>query len=157
MHEHEKLIQQFYTAFQHKDYVTMQNAYHRDATFSDPVFRNLKSQEVKAMWEMLVTAGKDLRITFRDVKANDMHGSCHWEAWYTFSKTGRQVHNIIDSSFEFQDGKIVRHRDSFDFWRWARQALGMSGYLLGWTSVVQEKVRDTARATLEKFIRKTDG
>ena len=156
MHDHEKLIHQFYSAFQHKDYVTMQGAYHQNASFSDPVFQNLNSLEVKAMWEMLVTAGKDLKVSFSDIKANDMHGSCHWEAWYTFSKTGRKVHNIIDASFEFQDGKIFRHRDTFNFWRWSRQALGMTGFFLGWTSVMQEKIRDTARKGLNKFMRRID-
>ena len=61
------------------------------------------------MWEMLITAGKDLKITFSDIRANDTTGTCHWEAWYTFSRTGKKVHNIIDASFEFQDGKIIQH------------------------------------------------
>lgn len=154
MHDNEKLIQQFYTAFQHKDYVTMQELYHPKASFSDPVFHNLKSQEVKAMWEMLVTAGKDLRISFSDVKATDSRGSCHWEAWYTFSRTGRKVHNVIDASFEFQDGKILRHQDVFNFWRWSRQALGITGLLLGWTSAIQDKISETARKGLEKFMKR---
>jgi len=156
MHENEKLIQQFYTAFQHKDYVTMQELYHPKASFSDPVFHNLKSQEVKAMWEMLVTAGKDLRISFSDVKANDSSGSCHWEAWYTFSRTGRKVHNVINASFEFQDGKILKHQDVFDFWRWSRQALGITGLFLGWTSAIQEKISETARKGLAKFMKRVN-
>lgn len=134
----------------------MQELYHPQATFSDPVFENLKSQEVKAMWEMLITAGKDLKISFRDIKADDTTGFCHWEAWYTFSRTGRKVHNIIDASFKFQDGKIIAHQDVFDFWRWSRQALGLTGVLLGWTSVIQNKIRETARKGLSKFIKRVD-
>lgn len=157
MNDNEKLIDQFYTAFQHKDYVTMQELYHSKASFSDPVFHNLKSQEVKAMWEMLITSGKDLKIAFSNIKANDKTGTCHWEAWYTFSRTGRRVHNIISASFEFQDGKIIKHLDTFDFWRWSRQALGLSGLLLGWTSVIRDKVSDMARKSLRKFMSKGDG
>lgn len=156
MHNNEKLIHQFYTAFQHKDYVTMQELYHPKASFSDPVFQNLKSQEVKAMWEMLITAGKDLKVSFRDVEADDRRGACHWEAWYTFSRTGRKVHNIIDASFEFQDGKILKHQDTFNFWRWSRQALGITGLFLGWTSVIQAKISETARKGLEKFMRRAN-
>jgi ketosteroid isomerase-like protein len=156
MHDNEKIIHQFYAAFQHKDYVTMQDAYHSRASFSDPVFQNLNSQEVKAMWEMLITAGKDLKISFSHISVNDAHGTCQWEAWYTFSRTGRKVHNVIHASFEFQDGKIIKHRDVFDFWRWSRQALGLTGFFLGWTSVVQDKIRDTARHGLTKFLKRMD-
>jgi hypothetical protein len=77
---------------------------------------------------------------------------CRWEAWYTFSRTGRKVHNIIDASFEFKDGKILVHQDTFDFWRWTRQALGMPGILLGWTPFMRNKVRVTARNGLKKFM-----
>jgi len=130
----------------------MQSMYHPKATFSDPVFENLDNREAQAMWEMLIMAGKDLRITFRDIKADDSHGTCHWEAWYTFSRTGRKVHNVIEASFVFQDGKIMRHSDVFDFWRWSRQALGLPGILMGWTPSVLRKVRETARKGLRKFM-----
>jgi len=59
---------------------------------------------------------------------------------------------IIDAEFEFRDGKILRHRDRFDFHRWSRQALGTSGLLLGWTPLLRNKVRSTARGSLEKFM-----
>jgi ketosteroid isomerase-like protein len=147
------LISQFYTAFQTKDYLVMQDLYHADATFSDPVFQALNAAEVKAMWQMLVAAGKDLQVTFSQVSANETSGSCLWEARYTFSRTGKRVHNIIRASFEFRDGKIFRHVDSFDFWRWSRQALGFSGLLLGWTPLVKNKVRTTARRGLTNFMR----
>jgi ketosteroid isomerase-like protein len=147
MNSNQDLIRKFYTAFQHKDFLTMQSCYHPDATFSDPVFQNLGSKEVKAMWQMLLTSSKDLRVEFSNVTPN----SCHWEAWYPFSRTGRQVHNIIDASMEFKDGLIYRHKDHFDFWRWSRQALGLSGLVLGWTPIVLNKVRATARKSLDKF------
>ncbi|HMG88456.1 MAG TPA: nuclear transport factor 2 family protein [Chryseolinea sp.] len=154
MNDNETLIHRFYSAFQNKDYTTMQSLYHPQAHFSDPVFTSLDSSGVKAMWQMLVTAGKDLRITFQDVKADDKSGSCHWEAWYTFSRTGKKVHNIIDASFEFKDGLILNHKDRFDFWRWSRQALGLPGWLLGWSPLVKNKVRNTASSGLRKFIQR---
>jgi ketosteroid isomerase-like protein len=110
----EELITKFYTAFQNKDWKTMQSCYHDEVVFSDPVFQNLKGNEAKAMWHMLVSAGKDLKLDFSNAKANDKSGSCHWEAFYSFSRTGRKVHNIIDATFEFKDGKIIRHSDVFD-------------------------------------------
>ena len=63
------------------------------------------------------------------------------------------VHNIIEAKFEFDDaGLVKRHRDSFDFWRWSRQALGAPGILLGWTPFLRGKVRTTAAANLKKFL-----
>ena len=133
----------------------MQACYHRDAIFNDAAFRDLTSTEVKAMWEMLLTSATDLRIEFRDVQSHGNMGSCHWEAWYTFSGTGRKVHNIINASFEFRDGKIYRHNDSFNFWRWSKQALGTPGFLLGWAPMLQSKVRNTSKQRLQKFMEKS--
>jgi ketosteroid isomerase-like protein len=51
MNSNQQLISNFYTAFQNKDYKTMQAAYTDTATFSDPVFENLNAAEVRAMWK----------------------------------------------------------------------------------------------------------
>ena len=149
-----ELIEKFYSAFQNKDYKSMQACYHAEATFSDAAFTDLSAYEVKAMWQMLLTSGSDLKLEYSNVQANDNKGSCHWEAWYTFSASGRKVHNIIDADFEFKDGKIFRHRDHFNFWRWSRMALGTSGLLLGWTPFLKNKVQSTAKARLQKFMEK---
>lgn len=152
MHANEALIRKFYTAFQQKDFLTMQSCYHPDARFKDPVFPNLDSKGVKAMWQMLLTSSKDLRVEFNTVKADDKTGTCRWDAWYSFSRTGRRVHNSIGAAMEFRDGLIYRHTDKFDFWKWSRQALGVSGVLLGWTPIVKNKVRATASKSLKKFL-----
>jgi len=151
MNSNEKLITAFYTAFQNKDWKAVQDCYHEDIIFNDPVFTNLKGKEAKAMWHMLISAGKDLTLLFTAVKADERIGSCKWEAFYTFSRTGRKVHNVIDAKFEFKDGKIIRHTDSFNLWKWSRMALGISGFLLGWSSVIRNKVRATAKVSLDKF------
>lgn len=103
---------------------------------------------------MLCERAKDLRVEFRDIEANDSTGCAQWEAWYTFSPTGRQVHNRIDACFEFREGKIIRHRDSFDFWAWASQALGPTGLLLGWSGFIKDRVRSQAGKNLAAFLRK---
>jgi ketosteroid isomerase-like protein len=154
MHPHAQLIHDFYTAFQKKDAEAMVACYHPAVTFYDPVFVNLKGAEAGAMWRMLVERGKDLQLTFRDVKADNDGGVAHWEASYTFSRTGRKVLNIIDAEFEFLDGKIIEHHDNFDFWRWSRQALGLPGLLLGWSPILKHKVRAQSREALEGFIAK---
>lgn len=153
MNDNETTIRRLYEGFLKKDYRQMAECYHDDATFQDPVFTLRNGKEVRAMWHYLIANGKDLRVEFADVKAAADRGSAHWEAWYSFSATGRKVHNIIDAEFEFRDGKIIRHRDRFNFWRWSRQALGGAGVLLGWTPIVKGKVRKTAAAGLAKFIK----
>ncbi len=151
MHPNAELIQRFYQAFANRDAATMRAAYHPDARFDDPAFPGLVGAEIGDMWEMLVSRGKDLKVEFGDIEADDQKGRAHWEAWYTFSGTGRKVHNVIDASFEFRDGKIYRHRDRFGFWRWSRQALGMPGLLLGWSPMLAKKVQSTAKKNLDAW------
>lgn len=152
MHPHEKLIREFYEAFNARDYVSMQESYHAKATFYDPVFQDLNSEQVKSMWQMLLTSSKDLSVKASEFVADDHKGSCRWDAWYTFSRTGRKVHNIIRADFRFEKGKIMEHRDLFNLWRWSAQALGMPGLLLGWTPMVRNKVRVTAQTALRKYM-----
>jgi ketosteroid isomerase-like protein len=148
----EDLIRRFYTAFQQRDGAGMAACYHPQVQFSDPVFTDLKGPRAGAMWRMLTERGGDLKIEFRDVRASERAGAAHWEAWYTFSQTGRPVHNVIEATFEVRDGKIVKHTDRFDLHRWAGQALGLPGKLLGWTSMLQNKVRAMAAKGLDSYV-----
>jgi ketosteroid isomerase-like protein len=149
------VVQLFYESFQRRDYRTMQSLYDDSAHFSDPAFTNLDAREVRAMWEMLISSATDLRIEFSRPKGVGGEITCEWQAWYTFSKTGRPVHNIIVARMIIRDGKIVEHTDSFNFWRWSRQALGIPGLLLGWSSILEKKVRLTARARLDSFMKRS--
>jgi ketosteroid isomerase-like protein len=152
MHPNAETIQRFYTAFAARDAAGMAACYADDVVFSDMAFGELRGAKAGAMWQMLCERGKDLKIEFRDVEADDRSGKAHWEAWYTFARTGRKVHNVIDASFEFRDGKIVRHTDSFDLWRWSRQAIGPAGLLLGWTGFFARKLQAQAGQQLESFM-----
>ena len=154
MHPNEALIHRLYSSFQRRDGSDMAACYHPDIHFSDEVFPELHGARAGAMWMMLCERAKELRVEFRDVEADDRAGRAHWEAWYTFAATGRPVHNVIDARFEFKDGLIVRHQDSFDFWRWATQALGPSGRFLGWSPYLRNRVRERASNGLDTFLRK---
>jgi ketosteroid isomerase-like protein len=126
----EELITKFYTAFQQQDAATMASCYHQNIVFSDPVFPSLHGQSAVGMWYMLCARAQDFSLVFSEVTANETEGSAHWIATYTFSQTGRTVVNDIRATFAFAEGKIIQHRDDFDLWRWARQALGFKGLLL---------------------------
>ncbi len=152
MHPNEALVRRFYDAFSRRDGDAMAACYAPDVRFSDPVFTDLRGPRAGAMWRMLTGRAADLRVEASGIRADDATGQAHWEAWYTFSATGRAVHNVIDARFTFRDGLVVEHVDTFDFWRWSRQALGPTGLLLGWTPMVRNKVRATAAQGLEKFL-----
>ena len=152
----QQIITAFYSAFQKKDYQTMQNCYADEALFSDPVFQNLNAIQVRNMWEMLCKSGKDLKLEYSNISTNDNHGEADWIATYTFSKTGRKVVNKIHASFEFDNGKILKHHDSFNFYLWTRQAMGLSGFLLGWSTIFQNKVQKNALKSLNNFSEKNN-
>ena len=149
----DSVVQRFYAAFAQRDWRTMAACYHADVHFTDPVF-DLHGDEARAMWRMLCERGTDLRVEASGIETNGERGRAHWEAWYTFSATGRPVHNVIDAELTLRDGLIVRHVDRFDFWRWSRQALGVPGWLLGWSGALRGKVKANARRALDAFIAK---
>jgi uncharacterized protein len=147
----ESLIERFYGAFAERDGAGMAACYAPEVEFSDPVFPDLVGPEAGAMWRMLTARASDLRVELLDREADDEWGSARWRAHYTFTQTGRPVVNDVRASFRFAGGLIVEHRDEFDFHRWARQALGPSGLLLGWTPLLRAAVRRRARTGLEEF------
>jgi ketosteroid isomerase-like protein len=153
MHPNAQLLTDFYSAFQRHDAQAMAACYHPDVEFSDAAFPGLRYARVTSMWRMFSERGDEIQVTFRDVQADDRTGRAHWEAQYTFGATGRKVLNRIDAEFEFKDGKILRHTDRFDFWKWSSQALGPVGMLLGWTPLLRNKVQTQARATLDKYMK----
>jgi len=57
----------------------------------------------------------------------------------------------VRAEFVIKDGKIVRHTDSFNLWRWARQALGLNGLLIGWSAFFQARMQETTRGLLADF------
>jgi ketosteroid isomerase-like protein len=150
------LIETFYIAFQNKDAATMLSCYHTDVVFHDPVFGELQGDDARAMWPMLCANAKDLRLEFSNISASLKKGSVHWEAWYSFSKTGRKVHNVVEATFEFKDSKISRHTDNFNLHTWAAQALGLKGRLLGGTNYFKNKMQKQALKTLHDFKMKTN-
>lgn len=147
-------IERLYTAFARLDGHAMAACYASDAAFDDEVFSLRGREQVGGMWTMLCDTVKDKardawKFEVRDVTDR----SAHWEATYRFTATGRMVHNVIQAEFEFDAaGLITRQRDRFDFWRWARQALGAPGLLLGWTPMLRTKVRAQAAKGLQRFM-----
>jgi ketosteroid isomerase-like protein len=150
-HPNAALIERFYAALGRRDAEAMIACYAPDVTFSDPVFTHLDAAGVAAMWRMLCARGRDLAVEASDIGADATSGHAHWDATYTYSATGRRVINRIDAQFTFRDGRICRHRDHFDLYRWLCQALGFKGAALGWLPAVQRKVRAQAARALAQW------
>ncbi len=152
MNTNEQLIEEFYAAFASHNADTMASCYHKDIVFQDPVFGVLKGKDVSDMWHMLIERSRgNLEIQFSEITSEHNNGSANWVAKYTFSSTNREVVNEIHARFEFRDGLIFRHTDYFKIWRWSRQAMGLKGFLLGWTGFFQNKVRQLALQSLRKY------
>lgn len=153
--ESRELIRRFYQSFSAGDANGMASCYHPDIVFEDPAFGVLSGKEVSAMWRMLLERSKgELEIRFGNVEADGDRGSAEWVATYTFQASGRRVVNRVSASFQFKDGLITHHTDHFDFWLWAKQALGWKGWLLGWTAWMQNKVQQQTNRMLQKYLQK---
>jgi hypothetical protein len=154
-HSNELLVEQLYKAFSEKDSQTMADCYHAQAEFHDPVFLKLQGPEIKMMWTMLCLQASSLDIKWGNIHADDKMGTADWSAKYSFGRARRKVHNKIHAEFTFKDGKIIKHVDHFDFWKWSRMALGPLGLIMGWNSIVQVNIQKQARVNLTNFITKT--
>jgi ketosteroid isomerase-like protein len=147
--ENERIIVALYDALDSGAGEAMAMLYAPEARFKDPAFGELSGEEAGDMWRMLTSRATDLKVELAEHEADGDEGSAHWIATYTF-RTGRPVVNDIHAKFRFRDGKIVDHEDSFPFGRWARQALGPAGWVLGiWP--FRLLVRRQARGDLAEF------
>lgn len=150
----DNLVKTFYKAFDNLDAETMVSCYHEDIIFEDPAFGVLKGKHAGNMWRMLCEAQKketNFKVTYSDISIEDNKGSAKWEAFYTFSRTKRKVHNIISAEFEFKDGKIIKHTDHFNLRTWAKQALGIKGFIMGGTRYFKNKLKHQTNSLLTKF------
>jgi ketosteroid isomerase-like protein len=153
MNENEQLVHHFYQAFQELDASSMNSCYSPDIVFFDPAFELLQGNEAKAMWRMLCKNAQDFSLSFGNIQdLGDDYYTCDWVATYCFSATGRRVVNVVKAHMKIVDGKIIEHSDAFSLHQWSRQALGLSGWLLGWNRFFQQKIKNRARRNLLKFM-----
>jgi Ketosteroid isomerase-related protein len=144
-----EVIRDLYDALDRHDGEAMAQLYDPDGRFHDPAFGELTGAEAGDMWRMLTSRSEDLKVELAEHEADGDAGTAHWIATYTF-RGGRHVVNDIHAKFRFREGKIAEHDDSFSFWRWARQALGPAGLVLG-LPPMSALVQRRAREDLAKF------
>lgn len=153
MNNNEQIIADFYKAFQQLNADEMNKCYSHDVVFFDPVFELLRGDEVRAMWEMLCKRAKDFSLSFGDIlNLGDDYYTCDILVSYEFTKTGRKVVNKIKAHMKIENGLIVEHSDAFSIHKWSSQALGFSGWLLGWNSFFQRRIKNNAKRGLMEFM-----
>ena len=151
MNQNEQIVFDFYSAFQNLDAKKMTSFYSENIQFEDPAFGALKGQDAKNMWLMLCENATDLSITFQIKNAYQNKVYASWEAHYTFSKTGRKVINKIEAEFTIQNQLIAQHTDTFNLWLWSKQAMGITGWLIGWSGFFRHKLHKTTDGLLHKY------
>jgi ketosteroid isomerase-like protein len=103
----------FYKSFAQRDIEAMLTCYSENVTFEDPAFGKLEGTNAHNMWRMLLKQGDaDLAISHTTPEVRGQTIITQWEAKYKFSKTGRQIHNIITAKMIIKDGKIIDHKDA---------------------------------------------
>ena len=148
------IVRRFYDSFSRLDAEGMAACYAEDVVFSDPVFQHLRGRDAGDMWRMLCERARgDLVVSASDMSVDeDGAGHAHWVARYHFGPARRTVVNRINATFRFDgNDRIVEHTDRFDLWRWSRMALGLPGIVLGWSPLLQNKVRCQAKQGLKRF------
>ena len=149
-----ELLQKFYKSFSEGNAEEMIACYHDSVIFHDPAFGTLQGNSAKYMWEMLLSKkDTDLKIDYKILKADEKYGEVYWTANYNYGPKKRKVLNKVTASFEFKDGKILRHTDDFNLWNWSKQALGISGYLLGWSSYMRDQIQKKTGELLSTYMK----
>lgn len=147
----DELIVALYDAMNRHDGAAMAACYAADARFEDPAFGELRGEDVGRMWRMLTGRAEDLTVELAEHEAAGSSGSAHWIAHYTFS-TGRPVVNDIRATYRFDDdGLIAEHDDVFDLRKWAGQALGPAGKVMGLTPLLKVMIQRQTSKQLADF------
>ena len=150
----ELIANEFYNAFANKNAEGMNKFYHKSLHFEDPAFGKLNYEQTCSMWTMLCESAKDLGISFKIIDSDENSVTTKWIADYRFSKTNRMVHNEIVAVMKIENELIVEHNDTFNLHKWAQQALGMKGYILGGTKFFRNKLQEQTGRQLLRYIQK---
>ena len=147
----EALLHRWFDALARLDGDALAACYHPSASFSDPLFPDLRGTRVGWRWRMLAAGARDMRVSYEILAGDDRKAFVRWQAQWRLAGSGRPVENRVTSTFAFWDGRIVRQIDEFGFWRWSRSSLGLPGWLLGWIPAVRRAAGRRALQQLDRL------
>ncbi|HEY5634196.1 MAG TPA: nuclear transport factor 2 family protein [Burkholderiaceae bacterium] len=148
----EALVRRYFDALARLDGEAMAACLHPLASYTDPVFPDLRGDEVGWRWRALTGGATDMHLAYDILFGDERKAQVQWQASYRFAASGRKVSNRVLTTLTFWDGKIVRQTDEYDFRRWARASLGAPGWLLGWLPALQRAAQRRARSQLRNSI-----
>ena len=152
----EALVHRWFDALARLDGEVLAACYHPSASFSDPLFADLRGARVGWRWRLLARGATDMRVTYDILGGDDRKALVRWRARWRLAGSGRAVANEVESTFAFWDGRIVRQVDAFDFWRWSRSSLGLAGWLLGWIPALRRAAGRRALQQLDRLAASAD-
>jgi ketosteroid isomerase-like protein len=118
----EGTAQRLYESIKRGDAATATECYCDDATYQDIAFDLKGKENIAAMWRLVCS--REVKVEYGDIRTEGSKVKGHWVFDYKFHGTN-PVHNEMNSTFTFRDGKIATHHDSASRWKWAKQALGI--------------------------------
>lgn len=147
----EALIHRYFDALARLDGEALAACYHPSASFTDPIFPDLRGAQVGWRWRLFAHGGSAMRVSYDILGGDERKARVRWRGQWRLAD-GREVANEVSSTFTFWDELIVRQIDEFDFWRWSRASLGVSGLLLGWCPPVRRLAQRRARVLLDRLV-----
>jgi hypothetical protein len=171
-HPNAQTIRRYFGCLAAGDYSGMAACLHEDVEFHDLGFDLVGRTAVSLMWQLICLKKEGIRVSVRNVVADDTSGSAEWECQYDFQtapdEPARPVHNRINATFRFDPvtGLIRKHHDTCDFWTWFEQAMGAKGTAMRWVDkledatiapigieeIARRKVRESAIAKLRAVL-----
>ncbi len=152
------VVKHFFDAFARSDWREMARCYHDKASFSDPVFTDLRAERIVYMWFLLLGDRKvgmpvspsmtDLKLEYQILFGDERKAQVQWTANYRYGT--KSVKTEVLSTLAIWDDKIVRHVDEFPFWQWSRQSQGLFGLMFGAMPWYQASVQRSAQSRLDQ-------
>jgi len=142
---HSLLLVKYLQAIKEQDLKTISSCFHEEAEFYEPAYGKLTGPKIAAWWTFFFAQAKEFHSEFDSLKVNGDKATVHSEHWYYWNATGAGVHNLVESEFDFKDGKIFRQIDNYNLNAWAFQAL--ESKFMGWTN----KSREAEQERFEEF------
>lgn len=143
------VVDRFFEALRRADVSVIDNCYHPQISYSDPLFEDLRGTRVALRWRMLLTQATSFSLEHSLVFADERKAQVQWTANYLLN--GRSVRIPMLSTLAIWDDLIVRQVDEYDLWKYCRQTHGLTGTLLGGLQFFQKIIKRRARNELERF------
>lgn len=142
------VVNRFFESYQRSDWQSMARCYHDKASFSDPIYPDLREENIVYLWFSRLSKHQSIDLQYRVVFADERKAQVEWTAISPFNGKAVKIEGL--STFALWDETIVRHVDEFSFVKWSRQAQGLKGWLLGGSRFYQARVQRSARSQLEQ-------